>query len=75
MPHLVPGRSGPAANLSLYLIFNYVSKFLYFGFQWKKLPIDKNDGGKPEIHYTRINRIWRRWVGMGRADAISPGRY
>jgi hypothetical protein len=70
LPHLVPDSRGPAPKLSLYKIFNYVSKILYLGCQWKELPIDKNDGGKPEIHDTRIYRIWRRWVEMGCIDAI-----
>jgi hypothetical protein len=43
------------------------------GCQWKELPIEKNNGGKPEIHSTRIYRIWRRWVDMGCMDAIFAG--
>jgi transposase len=70
LPHLVRGRRGPAPKLSLYKIFNYVLKMLYLGCQWKELPIDKDDRGKPEIHYTRIYRSWRRWVDMGCMDAI-----
>jgi len=61
LPHLVRGSRGPAPNLSLYKLFNYVLKILYLGCQWKELPIDKDDRGKPEIHYTRIYRNWRRW--------------
>jgi hypothetical protein len=37
-------------------------KILYLGCQWKELPIDKDGEGHPETHYTRIYRIWRRWV-------------
>jgi hypothetical protein len=70
LPHLVRGRRGPAPKLSLYKLFNYVLKILYLGCQWKELPIDKDDRGKPEIHYTRIYRSWRRWVDMGCLDAI-----
>ena len=73
LPHLVPGSRGPAPKLSLYKLFNYVLKILYLGCQWKELPIDKSDSGKPEIHYTRIYRIWRRWVEMGYMDAIFAG--
>ena len=50
LPHLVRGRRGPAPKLSLYKVFNYVLKILYLGCQWKELPIDKDDRGKPEIH-------------------------
>jgi transposase len=37
-------------------------KFLYTGCQWKELPILLNSAGKPEIHYTRIFRIFKHWV-------------
>jgi hypothetical protein len=70
LPHLVPGSRGPAPKLIPYKIFNYVLKILYLGCQWKERPIDTDDSGKPEIHYTRIYRIWRRWVDMGCMDAI-----
>jgi transposase len=73
LPHLVPGSRGPAPKLSLYKIFNYVLKILYMGCQWKELPIDKNNEGRPETHYTRIYRIWRRWVAEGCMDAIFAG--
>ncbi|HEY0422095.1 MAG TPA: transposase [Rhodopila sp.] len=73
LPHLVRGSRGPAPKLSLYKVFNYVLKMLYLGCQWKELPIDKDDRGKPEVHYTRIYRSWRRWVDMGCMDAIFAG--
>ncbi len=37
-------------------------KFLYTGCQWKELPIDLTSDGNPEIHYTRIFRIFKHWV-------------
>jgi hypothetical protein len=37
-------------------------KFLHTGCQWEELPIEKNDNGKPEIHYTRVYRVFQRWV-------------
>ncbi len=37
-------------------------KFLYTGCQWKELPIDLTSDGKPEIHYTRIFRIFKHWI-------------
>jgi transposase len=73
LPHLSPGSRGPAPKLSLQKIFNYVLKHLYLGSQWKELPIDKAGGGRPETHYTRIYRIWRRWVDSGCIDAIFAG--
>src|SRR4051812_11765978 len=73
LSHLVPGSRGPAPKLSLHKIFNYVLKILYMGCQWKNLPIDKDGEGRPETHYTRIYRIWRRWVDNGCMDAIFAG--
>lgn len=72
LPHLAKGhgRRGPAPTLSLHRIFNYVLQVLYMGCQWKTLPIDRNAQGLPEIHYTRIYRIFRRWQAMGCIDAI-----
>ena len=73
LPHLSIGRRGPAPKLSLYKILNYVLKILYLGCQWKELPIDKDGEGQPETHYTRIYRIWRRWVDNSCMDAIFSG--
>jgi transposase len=73
LPHLSIGSRGPAPKLSLYKIFNYVLKILYLGCQWKELPIDKDGEGRPETHYTRIYRIWRRWVDSSCMDAIFAG--
>ncbi|MEA2733329.1 MAG: hypothetical protein QOF70_7804, partial [Acetobacteraceae bacterium] len=73
LPHLSPGSRGPAPTLGLHKIFNYVLKHLYLGCQWKELAIDKDGEGFVEIHYTRICRIWRRWVDNGCIDAIFAG--
>jgi transposase len=73
LPHLSVGSRGPAPKLSLYKIFNYVLKILYLGCQWKELPIEKDGEGHPETHYTRIYRIWRRWVDNSCMDAIFAG--
>src|SRR5271165_2583984 len=70
LPHLSPGSRGPAPKLGLHKTFNYILKMLYLGCQWKELPIDKDGEGQPETHYTRIYRIWRRWVDNGCMDAI-----
>jgi hypothetical protein len=40
------------------------------GCQWKELPIDKGPDGLPEIRYTRVYRVRRRWVTAGCFDAI-----
>src|SRR5580692_5279157 len=69
LPHLSTGRRGPAPTLGLHKIFNYILQLLYMGCQWKALPIEKNDEGRPEIHYTRIYRALRRWQADGRPMA------
>ncbi len=54
LPHLTVGKRGPVPKLSLYKSFGYILKLLYMGCQWKELPIEKDESGYPEIHYTRI---------------------
>ncbi|MFL9902079.1 transposase [Paraburkholderia fungorum] len=73
LPHLSRGRRGPAPTLALHKIFNYILQLLYMGCQWKALPIEKNDEGRPEIHYTRIYRALRRWQADGCIDRIFSG--
>jgi transposase len=73
LPRLSTGRRGPAPTLGLHKIFNYILQLLYMGCQWKALPIEKNDEGRPEIHYTRIYRVLRRWQADGCIDRIFAG--
>jgi transposase len=73
LPHLSVGSRGPAPKLSLFKIFNYILRLLYMGCQWKELPIERDDEGRPEIHYTRIYRAFRRWEADGCIDAIFAG--
>lgn len=73
LPHLHLGSRGPQPKLSLHVIFNYILKLLYLGCQWKELPIEKNQEGQPEIHYTRIYRAFRRFEAHGCFDAIFIG--
>ena len=70
LPYLHIGSRGPQPKLSLYVIFNYILKRLYMGCQWEELPIEKDIDGKPEIHYTRIYRAFRRFEANGCIDAI-----
>jgi transposase len=70
LPHLSVGRRGPAPKLSLFKIFNYILRQLYMGCQWKELPIERDDEGRPEIHHTRIYNAFRRWEADGCIDAI-----
>ncbi len=70
LPHLSFGRRGPGTKLTPYTLFNYILKFLYIGCQWKALPIDKDNHGKAEIHYSRIYHAFRRWQSKGCFEAI-----
>ena len=73
LPHLTVGSRGPAPKLALHSVFNYILQALYLGCQWKKLPIEKDQKGRPEIHYTRIYSAFRRWQADGCFDAIFIG--
>ena len=67
------GRRGPAPKLSLHAIFNYLLRLLYMGCQWKELPIATGADGCPEIHYSRIDRMFRYWQAQGCFDRIFTG--
>src|ERR1035438_10376210 len=73
LPHLTRGSRGPKPNLSLHSIFNYILQVLYLGCQWKELPIERDQQGRLEIHYTRIYSAFRRWQAKGCLDAIFSG--
>ena len=75
LPHLIVGTRGPTPKLSFYKSFSYILKLLYTGCQWKELPIDKDNVGLPEIHYTRIYSVFRRWESAGCMRAIFAERF
>lgn len=70
LPFLSVGTRGPKPKLSLHKIFNYILYFIHTGIQWKKLPIEKDAQGQPEIHYTRIFHVFQRWVQDGSLDSV-----
>lgn len=70
LAHLSEGRRGPKCCIPLFKVFNYILHLMHTGMQWKNIPIDKRDDGKQEIHYTRIFRIYQRWVGDGSLKSI-----
>ncbi len=70
LPHLPTGSRGPQPKLSVHAIFNYILKLLHLGCQWQELPIDKDEKGQPEIHYTRIYRAFRRYEAHGCFELI-----
>src|ERR1035437_5150989 len=73
LPHLLTGRRGPSPKLPLHGIFNYVLRVLHTGCQWQELPIKKDAKGLPEIHYTRVYRMFRYWQARGCIGAIFAG--
>jgi transposase len=72
-PHLSAGSRGPAPKLPSHKIFNYILQTLHTGCQWKELPIEKDQGGRPEIHYTRVYSAFRKWEADGCFDAVFAG--
>lgn len=70
LPHLRQGTRGPEKKISDFKIFNYILKFLHTGCQWSNIPIDKDANGRSEIHYTRIFKRFKSWVGNGSFDNI-----
>lgn len=70
LPHLKKGTRGPAKKISFYKLFNYILKLMHTGCQWEQIPIDKDQGGKAEIHYTRIFKAFKFWNKHGCFDKI-----
>ncbi len=69
--HLPKRKRGPEGKISVFKIFNYILTILYTGCQWISLPIAiDSKTGKPELHYTRIFKIFRRWVKKGVFEKI-----
>ena len=50
LPHLTKGTRGPDKKISFFKLFNYILQFMHTGCQWKKLAIDLDAHGEPEIH-------------------------
>lgn len=70
LPHLTKGSRGPERKLSYFKIFNYILKLMHIGCQWSNIPIDKDEKGNPEIHYTSIFKAFKFWVKKGCFDKI-----
>jgi len=62
LPHLKKGARGPSKKISFFKLFNYILKLKHTGCQWSQIPIDKNENGEPEIHYTSIFKAFSFWV-------------
>jgi transposase len=70
LPHLSQGKRGPKTKLSFHQIFQYILKVIYTGMQWKSLAIKQDAQGNPEIHYTRIFRLFSRWSHDGSLEKV-----
>ena len=70
LPHLSKGKRGPHSKLSFFKIFNYILKLLHTGMQWYCLPIEKGIDGKAEIHFSRIHKIFLRWIRDGSLQKV-----
>jgi hypothetical protein len=70
LPYLTKGSRGPDTKLPFHVIFNYILKLMHTGCQCGELPIEKDASGKPEIHHTRIFRIFQYWVKDGSFEKI-----
>jgi hypothetical protein len=70
LPHLKKGGRGPNKKISFFKLFNYILKLMHTGCQWGNIPIDKDETGKAEIHYTNIFNAFKFWVKHGCFDKI-----
>jgi transposase len=60
-PLLSKSLRGRKPKLSAFRIFRYILKFLYTGMQWKEIPIERDESGSPEIHYSNVFRRYQKW--------------
>ena len=65
LPYLKKGSRGPNKKMSFFKMFNYILKFMYTGCQGKQIPIDRDESGKPEIHYTNLFNAFKFWLKQG----------
>ena len=65
LPSLSMPKRGPMCKIGYWKVFNFILKVLYTGMQWKDLPIEKMENGKPEIHYTVIFKQYGNWSDDG----------
>ena len=70
LPNLKKGTRGPNKKISFYKLFNYILKLMHTGCQWDQIPINQNEGGVPEIHYTSIYKAFKSWTKHGCFDKI-----
>ncbi len=69
-PYLSMPKRGPRAKIGYWKLFNLVLNVLYTGMQWKELPIEKTQEGKPEIHYSNVYKHFARWSDDGSLSKV-----
>jgi hypothetical protein len=62
LPYIPGHRFGPHFKISRYKMFYYIMIVLYTGCQWKMIPIEKDENGDPEIHYTQVFKVYQQWT-------------
>ncbi len=67
-PYLSQPVRGPKLKLPVFKVFNYIVNLIHTGVQWCCLPIEKNQEGMPEIHYTNLFRRFQIWSDDGSLD-------
>lgn len=67
VPFLPIKVSGAKVKVSLWKIYNYITKVLRTGMQWSELQdfIDKDKNGNREIHYTTVFKRFQLWASFG----------
>jgi hypothetical protein len=63
--HLSSSTRGRNTKISNFKFLRYNLKVLYTGMQWVSLPIEKDNRGKPEIHYTNVYKRFKIWSDDG----------
>lgn len=63
--YIHPGQRGPKIKIPMWRLLNYILFLLHTGCQWHKIPIKKDDSGKPEISHIQIFKHFHRWVNLG----------
>lgn len=63
--HLSSSICGRKTKIPNFKFLRYILKVLYTGMQWVSLPIEKDDLGKPEIHYTNVYKRFKIWSDDG----------
>jgi transposase len=65
LPHLSMPQRGPKCKLGYHCVFNLILWVLYIGMQWRCLPVPKDQGGKADIHYTTVYKVFAKWADDG----------